>query len=69
MAVVFYNVRKRKRVSIDESELSKCTYPRETSKGLQLRYAFKAHDNDGMSLTKFVTKEHYDSVDAPIVDR
>ena len=67
MAIEFYNVKKRKKVSIDESEIKKVEYKRETTKGVQVRYAFRAQDDDGTNLTKFVSKADYDKVDAPVV--
>lgn len=66
MAIEFYNVKKRKKVSINESEIKKVEYKRETTKGLQIRYAFRAQDDDGTNLTKFVSKADYDKVDAPV---
>ena len=66
MAIEFYNVKKRKKVSINESEIKKVEYKRETSKGVQVRYAFRAQDDDGTNLTKFVSKTDYDQVDAPV---
>ena len=47
-------VKKRKKVSIDESEIQKKEYKRETSKGIQIRYAFRAKDDDDTNLTKFL---------------
>ena len=66
MAIEFYNVKKRKKVSIEESEIKKVEYKRETTKGTQIRYAFRAQDDDGTNLTKFVSKTDYDQVDAPV---
>ncbi len=66
MAIEFYNVKKRKKVSIDDSEIKKVEYKRETTKGVQVRYAFRAQDDDGTNLTKFVSKADYDKVDAPV---
>ena len=66
MAIEFYNVKKRKKVSIDDSEIKKVEYKRETTKGVQVRYAFRAQDDDGTNLTKFVSKADYDNVDAPV---
>ena len=62
MAIEFYNVKKREKVQIDESKIEKVEYKRETSKGTQIRYAFKAKDDDGTNLTKFCSKETYDSI-------
>ncbi|MBL6723391.1 MAG: hypothetical protein ISQ13_05220 [Candidatus Margulisbacteria bacterium] len=66
MAIEFYNVKKRKKVSIDETGITKVEYKRETAKGIQVRYAFRAQDDDGTNLTKFVSKADYDRVDAPV---
>mgnify|MGYP001266919741 CR=1 FL=1 len=66
MAIEFYNVKKRKKVSINDSEIKKVEYKRETTKGVQVRYAFRAQDDDGTNLTKFVSKADYDKVDAPV---
>ena len=65
MAIVFYNVKKRKKVEIGESDIQKVEYKRETSKGTQIRYAFRAQDDDGTNLTKFVSKSDYESINAP----
>ena len=66
MAIEFYNVKKKKKVTINESEIKKVEYKRETTKGTQVRYAFRAQDDDGTNLTKFVSKADYDKVDAPV---
>jgi hypothetical protein len=62
MAIEFYNVKKRQKVMINESDIEKVEYERETSKGKQIRYAFKAKDDDGTNLTKFCSKEAYDKL-------
>ena len=62
MAIEFYNVKKRKKVSIDESKIEKVEYKKETSKGTQVRYAYKAVDDDGTNLTKFCSKVDYDAL-------
>jgi hypothetical protein len=66
MAIEFYNVKKRKKVSIQESAIEKKEYKRETTKGVQVRYAFRAQDDDGTNLTKFVSKADFDKVNAPV---
>jgi hypothetical protein len=63
MAIEFYSVKHRRKVQVDESEVQKKTYERETSKGTQTRYAFQAEttvDGDRVKLTKFVGKDDYD---------
>ena len=63
MAIQFYNVKKRKKVEIDESEVEKVTYDRELKDGkTQTRYAFKAQDDDGTNLTKFCSKVDFDGL-------
>ena len=59
----FYSVKHRKKVQVDESEIEKKTYERETSKGKQVRYGLQAQttvDGDQVKLTKFVGKEEWD---------
>lgn len=62
MAIEFYNVKKRKKVSIDDGKVEKVSYDRQTSKGTQTRYALKAVDDDGTNLTKFVSKDTWDGL-------
>ncbi len=61
----FYNVKKRESVEIPESECKKVVYKRETSKGVQERYAVRAQDDDGTNLTKFLKKADYDKLSCP----
>jgi len=60
--VDFYNVKKRAHVAIAEKKCVKVVYKKETSKGVQERYAVKAVDDDGIGLTRFITKETFDSL-------
>jgi len=63
MAIEFYSVKHRRKVQVNESEVHKKTYERETSKGTQTRYALQAEttvDGDRVKLTKFVGKADYD---------
>ena len=63
MAIQFYNVKKRKKVEIDESDVEKVTYDRELKDGsTQTRYVFKAQDDDGTKLTKFCSKADFDGL-------
>jgi len=67
MAVEFYNVKKRKKVKIDESNVTKKTYERKLKDGsVQTRYAFRAVDDDGTNLTKFASKSDWDAVSAKV---
>ncbi len=63
MTIQFYNVKKRKKVEIDESKVEKVTYDRELKDGsTQTRYAFKAQDDDGTKLTKFCSKADFEAL-------
>ena len=63
MAIEFYNVKKRTKVSIDESKIEKKTYERETKAGKkQVRYAFRAVDDDGTNLTKFCSEADWNKL-------
>lgn len=63
MAIEFYNVKKRKKVSLSEESIEKVKYEREVKDGkIQIRYAFKAVDDDGTKLTKFCSKADWDAV-------
>ena len=53
--IEFYNVKKKKKVSVDESSVTKQSYEKTTKTGKQsIRYALKAVDEDGTKLTKFL---------------
>lgn len=55
MAVEFYNVKKRAKVQIEESNITKVKWEKESKDGkVQVRYGLKAQDDDGTNLTKFV---------------
>jgi len=61
--IEFYNVKKKKKVSISESEIEKKVYERTLKSGkLSQRYALKAVDDDGTKLTKFCSKADFDSL-------
>jgi|TARA_B100000809_G_C14631216_1_gene348633 hypothetical protein len=63
MAIQFYNVKKREKVSIDESAVKKVTYDRVTKAGKkQTRYGLKAVDDDGTNLTKFCSEADYNAL-------
>ena len=58
-----YNVRKKAKVLIDDSKCTKVVYSKTTKSGaVQEHYAIKAKDDDGTSLTKFISKATYDSL-------
>ncbi len=58
----FYNVKKRAKVKIADDKCEKVVYSRKTATGIQERYAVRAVDKDGCSLTKFISKETYDGL-------
>jgi hypothetical protein len=61
--IEFYNVRKKKKVQIDESKVTKYAMERTTKTGkLSVRYALRAVDDDGIKLTKFCSKADYDKI-------
>jgi hypothetical protein len=62
MAIEFYSVKKRAKVTVDDKQVEKIEYKRKTAKGETVRYAFKAVDDDGGKLTKFCSKEDYDKL-------
>lgn len=65
MGIEFYNVKKREKVSVDESTVTKVKYERTTKAGKpSVRYAFRAVD-DGTKLTKFVSESDWKALDAP----
>ena len=66
MSIEFYNVKKRKKVKIDEKSVQKIKYLRKTTKGEeQVRYAVKAVDDDKTNLTKFLSKADWEKLSAP----
>ena len=58
MKMQFYDVKTRKKVDSEVTE--KTTY----NVNGQTRYAVKGKTSDGRNLTKFVSKDQYDSVKA-----
>jgi hypothetical protein len=61
--IQFYNVKKKQKVEIDPSQVTKHVYEKTTKTGkLSTRYALKAVDQDGTKLTKFCSKADYDSI-------
>ena len=61
--VEFYNVKKRQKVKIKSSDVSKTKYERKLKDGsIQIRYALKAVDDDGVNLTKFCKKDDWEAI-------
>lgn len=63
VAVEFYNVKTRQKVSVDESKVKKVVYHPKGSGG-NPRYGLRA-EHEGTALTKFVSKATYDSLKVP----
>ena len=60
--IEFYNVKKKEKVQIPESEVTKHAMERTTKTGkTSFRYCLKAVD-DGTKLTKFCSKADYNSI-------
>jgi hypothetical protein len=65
MAIEFYNVKKREKVQIPESEVRKTKYEKPGKDGkINVRYALRATD-DGTKLTKFCKESDWKALDAP----
>jgi hypothetical protein len=62
MAVDFYDVKHRKKVSIDEKNITKTTF---TTQNGQTRYGIRGKTEDGRVLTKFVSKGDWDKMSVP----
>tara|TARA_B100000035_G_scaffold315170_1_gene334236 strand:+ start:3201 stop:3389 length:189 start_codon:yes stop_codon:yes gene_type:complete len=61
--IEFYNVRKKEKVSVSKTEVEKVEYKSTSKKGKEIiRYGLKAVDDDGTKLTKFVSKDTYNSI-------
>lgn len=61
--IEFYNVRKKQKVQIDESNVTKKLMEKPTKAGkLSVRYSLKAVDDDGTKLTKFCSKADFDKI-------
>jgi len=61
--IEFYNVKKKAKVQIDDSQVKKHSFETTTKTGKKsTRYALKAVDADGTKLTKFCSKADYDKI-------
>lgn len=61
MAVDFYDVKTRTKVSVDDKDVMKTTF---TTKNGQVRYGVRGK-HDGRMLTKFVSKTDWDGMKYP----
>ncbi len=69
MGIQFYDVRRREKVDVPEANIKKTSYERTTKAGkLQVRYALTAQ-MEGSKLTKFVSKDTWDSLNVPTVEK
>ena len=59
VAIEFYDVKLRKKVALDETDVTKSTF---TSKNGQTRYGLRGKTEDGRNLTKFVSKAQWDEL-------
>ncbi len=61
-SIEFYDVKTRKKVSVDERHVVKVTF---TTKNGQKRYGLRAKTSDGRNLTKFISKSDWDKMRVP----
>lgn len=62
MAIEFYDVKTRQKVSLGDDKVKKVTYQPKGSGGA--RYAVRG-EHEGRKLTKFVSKADYDKLNCP----
>ncbi len=63
--IEFYDVKERKKVLVDQKDITKTKYERKLANGsTQVRYAFRAK-RAGRSLTKFCSKVEWDKLSVP----
>jgi hypothetical protein len=62
VAIEFYDVKTRQKVSLPESDVVKTTF---TTKNGQTRYGLRGKTKDGRNLTKFVSKTDWEKMDLP----
>lgn len=64
MSVMFYDVKSRQKVTLDDNKVKKVKYTRKVATGEQTRYALRG-DYEGRKLTKFVSEADWKKLDAP----
>jgi hypothetical protein len=62
VAVEFYDVKTRKKVSIDDKNVVKTKF---TTKNGQIRFGLRGKTTDGRNLTKFVSQADWDKAKYP----
>jgi hypothetical protein len=60
----FFNVKTRQKVDVPDSQIKKMKMQRQTSKGVQVRYAVTA-EVGGTKLFKFVNEATYKALNVP----
>jgi hypothetical protein len=61
--IEFYNVKRKKKVFIDNSLVTRRAYEKVSKSGkLFIRYSLKSVDEDGTRLSKFCSKYDYDNL-------
>lgn len=63
MAIQFYDVKIRQKVSVQEKDVKKVTF---TTKNGQTRYGLRAKTSDGRNLTKFISKAEWEKLNLPV---
>ncbi len=67
MSVVFYDVKHRTKVTLDDSKVCKTSYSSTTKSGaVRTRYAFRGKLPDGRNATKFCSKSDWDAKNVPL---
>lgn len=61
--IEFYDVKLRKKVSVDQAKVRKTTF---NTKNGQVRHGLRATTDDGRNLTKFVSKAEWDKLSVPV---
>lgn len=64
MAIEFYDVKSRQKVSVPENQIKKVTYQPKSGGGA--RYALRG-EHEGRNLTKFISKADYEKLEVPEV--
>ncbi len=67
MSVVFYDVKNRTKVTLDDGQVKKTSYSSTTKSGaVRTRYAFRGKLPDGRNVTKFCSKSDWDAKNVPL---
>jgi hypothetical protein len=62
MAIEFYDVKTKKKVSVNEKDITKTKF---TSDSGRVTYGIRGKTSDGRKLTKFVSKAEWDKLTVP----